>query len=179
MKLNWGSSDNLHVDFLNVDMWEPPGAQPWDGTLDNYAGRFLKADLRKKLPLADSSCDEIRAHDIVEHLPSKIRTMNEIHRLLKPGGLLDLFVPTTDGRGAFQDPTHVSYWTPNDLWYYMPDFAEWQRFHVSSDITAAFRLLGQVRGATDCIREIELAHRDWGNKVWKLHITLVAVKETK
>ena len=27
-------------------------------------------------------------------------------------------VPSTDGRGAFQDPTHVSFWNSNSFWYY-------------------------------------------------------------
>lgn len=25
---------------------------------------------------------------------------------------------STDGRGALQDPTHVSFWNPNSFWYY-------------------------------------------------------------
>ena len=28
------------------------------------------------------------------------------------------FTPSTDGRGAFQDPTHVSFWNSNSFWYY-------------------------------------------------------------
>ena len=27
-------------------------------------------------------------------------------------------IPSTDGRGAFQDPTHVSYWNENSFLYY-------------------------------------------------------------
>ena len=27
-------------------------------------------------------------------------------------------VPSTDGRGAFQDPTHVSFWNENSFTYY-------------------------------------------------------------
>ena len=26
--------------------------------------------------------------------------------------------PSTDDRGAFQDPTHVSFWNSNSFWYY-------------------------------------------------------------
>ncbi len=39
--------------------------------------------------------------------------MNEIWRICKPGATLDILVPSTDGRGAFQDPTHVSFWNIN------------------------------------------------------------------
>ena len=27
-------------------------------------------------------------------------------------------VPSTDGRGAWQDPTHVSFWNEHSFWYY-------------------------------------------------------------
>ena len=31
---------------------------------------------------------------------------------------LATLTPSTDGRGAFQDPTHVSFWNSNSFWYY-------------------------------------------------------------
>ena len=40
------------------------------------------------------------------------------HRVLAPGGWAFIEVPSTDGRGAFQDPTHVSYWNENSFLYY-------------------------------------------------------------
>ena len=49
-----------------------------------------------------------------------IHFMNEAHRVLKGGGLLDCLIPSTDvaGRGAWQDPTHVSYWNESTLLYF-------------------------------------------------------------
>ena len=44
--------------------------------------------------------------------------MNEFYRVLVPGGWLMTGTASTDGRGAFQDPTHQSYWNPNSFWYY-------------------------------------------------------------
>lgn len=44
--------------------------------------------------------------------------MSEIHRVLAPGGWAFIEVPSTDGRGAWQDPTHVSYWNENSFFYY-------------------------------------------------------------
>lgn len=167
MKLNLFSSDGLHPDYLNVDIWQPPEATP---------ETFQKVDLRKVWPWPDSMIEEVRAYDGPEHLHSKVRFMNEVHRVLKPGGLLDLFVPTTDGRGAFQDPTHVSYWTPNDLLYYCEEFAEWKRFHEAYGITARFRVPGADGNANEGVRLIETSHREYGSKVWKLKIAIEAVK---
>ena len=48
----------------------------------------------------------IRAVDFLEHVADKVALFNEVYRLLAPGGLLLSQTPSTDGRGAFQDPTH-------------------------------------------------------------------------
>ncbi len=75
-------------------------------------------DLNKKWPFPDNSIGCIRAHDILEHLKDPIHIMNEIYRVLVPGGWLLSATPSTDGRGAFQDPTHISFWNENSFWYY-------------------------------------------------------------
>ncbi len=76
------------------------------------------ADLNKGIPLKDNSCGIVRAYDALEHLNDKQFIISEIHRVLAPGGVLLSFTPSTDGRGAFQDPTHVSFWNENAFWYW-------------------------------------------------------------
>jgi SAM-dependent methyltransferase len=80
------------------------------------------ANLNGYFPFPDNSVDFLKAHDIIEHLPDRIHTMNEIWRILKPDGIVDISVPSTDGRGAFQDPTHVSFWNINSFMYYCQEF---------------------------------------------------------
>lgn len=129
MQLNLGCSDALMpADFVNVDMVPPAD---------------LLVDLRQRWPWADSSIDSIRAHDIIEHLPDKIHTMNEAHRVLKHGGRLEIVVPTTDGRAAFQDPTHVSFWNRHSFWYFEAGNPYRERFCRGNGVTAAFRVLGE------------------------------------
>ena len=86
---------------------------------------WMPADIRTSIdlrrypwPWADSSVGAFRAVDALEHLPDRIGTMREIHRCLVPGGWLLSDTPSTDGRGAFQDPTHCSFWNSNSWWYY-------------------------------------------------------------
>jgi glycosyltransferase involved in cell wall biosynthesis/predicted SAM-dependent methyltransferase len=76
------------------------------------------ADLRERWPWEDGSVAAFRASDFLEHLPDKAHTMSEIWRCLRPGGWLLSCTPSTDGRGAFQDPTHQSYWNQNAFWYF-------------------------------------------------------------
>ena len=76
------------------------------------------ADLNDTWPFEDNSVGVLRASHLIEHLCSPIHTMNEAWRVLVPGGWFLIDVPSTDGRGAFQDPTHVSFWNQNSFWYY-------------------------------------------------------------
>lgn len=76
------------------------------------------ADLNEKWPLNTSSVGVIRAYDIFEHLKNPIHVMKELQRVLVPGGFAFIQIPSTDGRGAFQDPTHVSFWNENSFHYY-------------------------------------------------------------
>lgn len=72
------------------------------------------------LPFPDGSVDSVVAVDYLEHIPTgkTVDQIEEIWRVLKHGGMLYHLTPSTDGRGAFQDPTHVSYWNINSWLYY-------------------------------------------------------------
>jgi glycosyltransferase involved in cell wall biosynthesis len=123
--------DNMYYKYLDslISIWcERQGlrkieiggrmaAQPGYETLDLLDADIIH-DLNTPWPFADSSVGVIRAMDVIEHLDDKIFTMKEIQRVLAPGGFALLQVPSTDGRGAFQDPTHVSFWNENSFWYY-------------------------------------------------------------
>ena len=78
----------------------------------------IEGDLNKKWQLEDNSVGVIRAHDIFEHLKDKQHVMSECWRVLADGGFLMVQVPSTSGKGAFQDPTHISYWNNNSFWYW-------------------------------------------------------------
>jgi SAM-dependent methyltransferase len=148
MRLNLGCCDSHINGFCNVDRVPPAD---------------VLADLEQRWPWDDGTVGDIVAHDIFEHLPDKIHTMNETHRVLKHGGMVSIRVPTTDGWGAFQDPTHRSYWTPNDLLYYVAECPERKRFGKHYGISASFRVVSS--------QHIEVIE-----DVWYLHAVLEAIK---
>ena len=96
------------------------GLNPYPGyhTVDTRKNADTVADLNDGIPLPDNSVGVLNASHILEHLHDKTKIMGEIHRVLAHGGWAFIEVPSTDGRGAFQDPTHVSYWNQNSFLYY-------------------------------------------------------------
>ena len=81
-------------------------------------GADITCNLDEGIPLPDNSVGVLNASHIIEHLKDPIKTMREIHRVLAHGGWAMIEVPSTDGRGAWQDPTHVSFWNEHSFWYY-------------------------------------------------------------
>ena len=86
----------------------------------------MNCDLNEKWPWANGSVGVIRAYDIFEHLTDPLHTMKEVFRVLAPDGILLSQTPSTDGRGAFQDPTHKSFWNENSFLYYT--HANWAQY---------------------------------------------------
>lgn len=105
VKINLGCNKNALRGWINVDIHE-------------FSGVDIVSNLEEPWPWDDSSVDYIRAYDILEHLHNPVHSMNEAWRVLSHGGILEVLVPSTDGRGAFQDPTHVSFWNQNSFLYY-------------------------------------------------------------
>lgn len=87
-------------------------------TIDILESADYIYDLNEGIPLPDNSVGVLRANHVLEHLRDPVKIMREIHRVLCHGGWAFIEVPSTDGRGAFQDPTHVSYWNENSFLYY-------------------------------------------------------------
>ena len=99
------------------------GLNPRPGYLTiDQEGADITCDLNDGIPLPDNSVGVINASHVIEHLRDKTKTMSEIHRVLAHGGWAFIEVPSTDGRGAFQDPTHVSYWNENSFLYYTSSY---------------------------------------------------------
>ena len=92
------------------------------------AGDF-KRYAQDGIPITDNSVDEARASHVMEHIPAgqpRITVMNEVHRVLKPGGVFTIIGPLIGAYGtpiqtwhAWADPTHVSYWwMPESFLYF-------------------------------------------------------------
>lgn len=91
-----------------------------------------RADLAvEPIPFPDAHFDSLSAYDFLEHVPRVlprlqglgvrfpfVELMNEIHRVLKPGGRLHAITPCYPAPEAFQDPTHVNILTDRSHEYF-------------------------------------------------------------
>ena len=65
------------------------------------------------IPLRDASVESALATEVLEHCPEPLRTLSEIHRVLKPGGVLLITVPFL---WPIHDPPYDEYrYTPFSL----------------------------------------------------------------
>ena len=78
------------------------------GQQDGINAHFLGGDAQC-LPFADQSFDSILLTEVLEHLPDDRAALRELHRILKPGGVLSISVPHTD-YPTWWDPI-TRFWT--------------------------------------------------------------------
>ena len=133
-------------DLRLLDLGGAHNPQPGYETVDMRDAHII-ADLRDPWPFKDDSVGVIRAHHTLEHLPDVVHAMNEAYRVMAPGAFFFIEVPSVvalevggkrfEPHGAFRDPTHRSFFTPQSFWYYtdrnyarfIPEFTG--RFQVS------------------------------------------------
>lgn len=128
VSINMGSLDTKFHGFYNLDI-----------CIDSKAD--IVADLRCSFPFLDGSISYVRASHVFEHLPDIIATINECWRVLKPNAVLEIIVPHTEGIGAFQDPTHCSFWNRGTVDYFRKDSETHKRMKIPYGIKSEFDLL--------------------------------------
>src|SRR3990167_2510845 len=103
--------------FLKIDLGGGHRSPEGWVSVDLHNAQVI-TDLCKRFPFDDNAVGLVRAVDFLEHIPDKIHIINEIYRVLMPGGMIFSITPSTDGRGAFQDPTHCAFYNENSFFYY-------------------------------------------------------------
>lgn len=130
LKLDFGCGKTPGEGFEGVDFHEPAAKH--------------KVDLfRFPLPWETSSVSEIRASHFLEHIPARevedrdlrddasaeyasvvwnkdflCAFMDECYRILKPGGVMTVIVPSGRSDRAFQDPTHRRFFVESSFAYF-------------------------------------------------------------
>jgi SAM-dependent methyltransferase len=124
-----------------------PGAVGLDISADTAADIVHDLD-SFPYPIEDSSFDQILLQDVIEHVSEPIRVFEELHRIARPGGRVQLRTPHFSSVLAYGDPTHRHYFSTLAIRSLgEPRFSHYTevRFrlvHVTLDMWLPFRALG-------------------------------------
>lgn len=113
IRLDIGGGANPNPGFVNIDILPLKEVDiVWD--LEEFPW-----------PLPDSCVLTATASHVLEHInPHKgmfIKVMDEIWRVVKPGGQFAFVVPHAESPGYIQDPTHVNPMNETTMHYFDPD----------------------------------------------------------
>lgn len=76
--------------------------------LDQVEGPHVElvCNLNHGIPLPSNTVDFVLAANVIEHLDDVVKIMNEMHRVLVPGGVAWIQVPLFGTANHITDPTH-------------------------------------------------------------------------
>lgn len=137
IKINLGAGSEPTSEWVNVDWIDQEGIDVVHNLLEF------------PWPFDDGVADEIKAIDVLEHMPNytpnneatSVKFIEECHRILGPNGQLVVQVPHWNSPNMWIDPTHVRGFDPKSFDYFDPetDFGRWygyysdKKFKVSSN----------------------------------------------
>jgi SAM-dependent methyltransferase len=127
-----------------------------------------------RLPFADNSFDQVRALHLIEHVADVMVTMEEFHRVTRPGGTILIVTPHYTDYTSFRDPTHrwhlnsesFLYFYPGgmhgrDMWYTQVRMREKK---LNLKLLRIWRLLGF---------EFLVNHARWFRRFWEQYLSFV------
>jgi len=126
-----------------------PGSIGIDRNPASRADVIVELD-RFPYPFRDSSFDALQAVHVIEHVCDVIRTMEEFHRLVRPGGEVFIVTPHYTDFSSFCDPTHRWHLNSFSLRYFGEDNAgygyyspvKFQEISTRVKLLALWRWLG-------------------------------------
>lgn len=114
-KLNVGCGNLQRDGWLNIDI-------STDVDPDEVV------DISKGLPYGDCSFSEVHAGCVIEQVEDLGFVMNEIWRVLEPGGELNGYVPSDDPRVTHLDPMDRRWFKEQSFDYFDGSKHHWQEF---------------------------------------------------
>jgi predicted SAM-dependent methyltransferase len=82
-----------------------------------------------KLPIEDSTVEEVKAHHVLEHIGAGFfHLMQELYRVCKHGAIIDIQVPHHRSEVWYGDPSHVRFITIDNMRHFNKRYNDW---HIS------------------------------------------------
>lgn len=99
--LDFGSGEGITANHFAKDN-RVVAVEPWEEMLkdrwQDYKYRQIQGDVSKLSEFEDNTFDVIICHNVLEYIDDKEAIINELHRVLKPGGTLSIAKHNRAGR---------------------------------------------------------------------------------
>lgn len=173
LKLDLGCGDNCREGFLGVDF------------IKTSATKYIHDLFTFPWPFKENSVEEAHLSHFFEHVPAKARPrfMDELFRILAPGGKVTVITPHCNSIRATQDYTHE--WppiSPNSFLYFNKKWREDNKLthglyemKCDFDFSYGYSINTTWAGRSDEARSFALIH--YLEVASDLHTTLVSKKE--
>ncbi len=99
----------LDITGLDFSGYAVDKAKKSDNRMEYIAGDLYKMDMFK-----DSQFDYAISTEVFEHLTYPEKMIEEVHRILKPGGILVISTPLPKGDGTLYSVEHVKEYLPEE-----------------------------------------------------------------
>lgn len=105
--------------------------------------RLIKEDATR-LPFEDRTFDRVIATEILEHIPDDQKAISEMYRVLRPGGIAMVTVPSKNYPFCW-DPLNwileraINWHIPSDIWWLAGIWADHQRLYNKSELLTALK----------------------------------------
>lgn len=138
LRIDVGSGPRPRAGFYGLDRQESPG-------VDSVA------DLNQPLKLLPDNCvDHLFSSHALEHVEKLLPLIEEIHRICRPGGVVEIIAPHFSNPYYYSDPTHVRFFGLHTMSYFVdvekqpgthkvPPFATAARFEMEAVSIAFYR----------------------------------------
>lgn len=164
-RLNLGCANNHEAGFVNLD--KNPEVNP-DVVHDMEC---------LPLPFPDSSFDSVLGSHIFEHIHNFVPLMEDIYRVLAPGGYLIGITPYGSSDNAWDNPHHVRSFSESTWQYFDQDL--YKGNHAGNGATEGYKgdfkvvqiILIPSEGFLND-PEIEFKKRHWRNVIREVHAVL-------
>jgi len=135
-------------------------------------------------PIESDSAEDIVCSHYIEHTSDLIKFMDEVYRILKPGGKIKVIAPYYTSIRCWQDPTHKHAISDATFLYYNKGWREANKLDhynikCDFDFTYGYDMNSQWANRSDEARNFAITH--YWNVVNDIHVVLTKrpVESTK
>jgi SAM-dependent methyltransferase len=111
------TSQNLNLG-CGYDIKQSDDEVSWTN-FDQFPGKGVDivGNINEPLPFPDNCFDLVFASHVLEHLTNYVGAIQEIYRVLKPGGTFVILVPEFPCRASVADPDHKRFFVPESFFH--------------------------------------------------------------